>query len=249
MNTRWIVSLIVALMLSASAVACMGDDDDDDSGDAAASPEASPTPVTAQTVLQAASQRWAELNSAHFVLAVEGDAFLDDDETLKLRSAEGDVKRPDSASATAKIEAMAIVVDVSLIGVGGTVYMTNLLSGEWEEAPQDFSYDPSVLFDDNEGIGAVLTGLHNPQLDGEDNVNGKSAYKVTGTVDAAAVEAITAGSILGEAIDITVWIGKDPADILKVTLTEPEGIREAPATWTLQLTEHNKEVTIEAPEI
>jgi hypothetical protein len=248
MHTRWFVSLVLLLTLLAS-VACMGDDDDDEADDGAGGAGTTPTPITAQSVLTAASQRWTELNSAHFVLSVEGDAFLDDDETLKLRSAEGDVQRPDSASATAKIEAMAIVVDVSLIGVGGTIYMTNLISGKWEEAPSDFSYDPSVLFDDTDGIGAVLAGLQNAQLDGEESVDGKTAFKVTGTADSGAVAEITAGAIQGEAIDVTVWIGKNPTDILKVTLTEPDGIREVPATWTLELTRHNEGVTIEAPEI
>ena len=187
MQTRWIFSLAISLTLLVSTVACMGDDDDDDGGGAGDGP--TPTPITAQSVLDAASQRWDALNSARFQLTVEGDAFLDEDNTLKLRSAEGDVKRPDSASATAKIEAGGFPVDISLIAVGGDVYMTNLITGNWETAPPDFSYDPSVLFDPEEGIGPVLRGLQNPELaEDTESVNGRDAHKVTGTVDAAAVE-------------------------------------------------------------
>jgi lipoprotein LprG len=236
--------MILLVLLVTTTAACMGDNDDGDDNDAAASPAAEVTP---EQVLEDASAAWAETESAHFVLEVDGDAYLDEDETIKLVSAEGDIKRPGSVKANATVDAQISVLDISLVAVDGEIFITNLLSGNWEEAPEDFSYDPSMLFSDTDGIGPIMTDLENPELDGTEDVNGQSAHRVTGTVAANRVAEITAGTIAGEDIDVTLWIGVEDAKLLRVVLTEPEGVRESPATWTLNLTDHGKDVEIEAP--
>lgn len=243
---RRIVSLILLFLLVIATTACMGDDDDDGDNDSNASPESD---VTVEDVLAAGRDAWAETESAHFTLAIDGDAYLDDDETIKLVSGEGDIKRPGSVAASATVDAAISVVDISLVAVDGEIFITNLLSGNWERAPEDFSYDPSVLFSDSDGIGPIMTDLQNPELDGTEDVNGQAAYKVTGTVGADRVEAITAGTIAGDEIEVTLWTGVEDAKLLRVVLAEPEGVRESPATWTLDMTEHNKEIEIEAPPV
>jgi lipoprotein LprG len=235
--------LLIALLFT--TVACMGDDDDD-GDDSGASPVSD---VSADDVLASASDAWAETESAHFTLDVEGDAYLDSDETIKLVGADGDIKRPGSVAAKASVDAQISVIDISMVAVDGEIFITNLLSGNWERAPDDFSYDPSVLFSDTDGVGPIMTELQNAEVEGTEDVNGQSAYRVTGTVSADRVEAITAGTIEGDEIEVTLWIGVDDAKLLRVVLTEPEGVRESPATWTLNLTEHNKEIEIEAPPI
>lgn len=239
---RRFVSLILLFLLVSTTGACMGDDDDDDGS------TASPViDMTVEQVLEAGRAAWADTQSAHFALGVDGDAYLDEDESIKLVSAEGDIKRPGSVAASATVDAEISVVDISLVAVDGEIFLTNLLSGNWEEAPDDFSYDPSVLFSDTDGIGPIMTDLQNPELDGTEDVNGQSAYKVTGTVSADRVEAITAGSIAGDEIEVTLWTGVEGAKLLRVVLTEPEGVRESPATWTLDMTDHDKEIEIDVP--
>jgi lipoprotein LprG len=239
-------ALILLFLLVFTTTACMGDDDADDA--VVETPEASPVAeLTAEEVLESGRDAWAETESAHFTLEVDGDAFLDEDETIKLLSADGDIKRPGSVAASANVDAQITTVDISLVAVDGEIFITNLLSGNWERAPDDFSYDPSVLFSDTDGIGPIMTDLQNPELDGTEEINGQRAHKVTGTVAADRVGEITAGTIEGEAIEVTLWIGEDDAKLLQVVLTEPEGVRESPATWTLQMTEHDKEIEIEAP--
>ncbi|HEX5165703.1 MAG TPA: LppX_LprAFG lipoprotein, partial [Thermomicrobiales bacterium] len=225
------ITLILLVLLMSMSVACMGDDDDDNN---AASPTSN---VTAADVLASARDTWDTTESAHFTLKVDGDAYLDDDETIKLVSAEGDIKRPGSVKAQASVDAQISVVDISLVAVDGEIFITNLLSGNWEKAPDDFSYDPSILFSDTDGIGPIMTDLQDPKLDGTEDVNGESAYKITGTVGADRVSAITAGTIAGDAIEVTLWTAVDDAKLLRVVLTEPKGVREAPATWNLDLTD------------
>lgn len=244
MLRRFSTAILLFLLIFTTA-ACMGDDDDK-GDDAGASPAADVTP---EQVLDDARQAWADTQSAHFTLDIDGDAFLDEDETIKLVSAEGDIKRPGSVAATAKVDAQISVVDISLVAVDGDIYITNLLSGNWENAPDDFSYDPSILFSDNDGIGPIMTDLQNPELQGTEDIDGQQAYKLSGTVSANRVEKITAGTIAGEEIDVTLWTSVDDAKLLRVVLTEPEGVRESPATWTLNLSEHGKDIEIEAPPV
>lgn len=236
---RFGILLALFTLLAGTMVGCQRGDDNG-SDDSAA---------TAEDVLAAARTQWDDTETAQFTLAVDGEAFLDNDRTIRLRSAEGDILRPDSVSASASISVMLLTVDMSLIAVGGDMYMTNFVSGRWERAPDDFSYDPSILFSDSVGIGPILSGLQGPSLDGTERVRNSDTRKVTGTVNQDAVDDITAGAIQGESIPVTVWIGSDDNRIYRVTLTEPEGVSAEPATWTLDLSDHDEPVTIEPPPV
>ncbi|HUG14021.1 MAG TPA: LppX_LprAFG lipoprotein [Thermomicrobiales bacterium] len=204
---------------------------------------------TVEEVLRGAREQWDSTESAHFVLEVDGDAYLDSAESIRLRSADGDILRPESVSASARISVALLTLDMSLIAVGGEMFMTNFVSGRWERAPDDFSYDPSILFSDTSGIGPVLEALENSTLDGSERVGSVATHMVSGTVDESDVSDITAGAIEGEDIRVTVWIGVDTAHIYRVTLAEPEGVRDEPATWTLDLNDHGAPVTIEPPPV
>lgn len=237
--------LLLSSMVLGLLAAC-GGDDDDDGDDNAASPTAA---ETAESVLQAAADAWSDTDSAHFALEVTGDAFLDNDESIKLLNAEGDIARPALVEASAQIDVAILQPEIQLISADGKMYITGLVSDNWTNAPDDFSYDPSVLFSDDDGISAILRGLEEPTLDGRDAVDGKPTYKVSGTATAEQVEAVSAGSIIGEAIAITVWVSTETSDVLRVTLAEPADARENPATWDLHLSKHGDPVAIETPVI
>ena len=236
--------VLIASLLVAMLAACGGDDDDD------ATADASPTVVeTAASVLEQAAAAWNKTNSAHFALAITGDAFLDNDESIRLVSAEGDIARPSLVEASAKIDVMVLTADIDLISADGQMYITGLVSDKWTKAPDDFSYDPSVLFSESDGIAAILTGLQDATFDGRESVEGKPAYKVTGTATAEQVDAVSAGSIIGSAIAVTVWVSTETQDVLRVTLAEPSDARATPATWDLSLGKHDEPVVIETPVI
>ena len=211
----------------------------------AAGPAASP--VTAASVLSTASARWSSTQSAHFALTIDGKAYLDSSQTLALRDAEGDLARPDSVQARAKIAASLATLDIQIIGIGPDMFITNFISGKWEKAPSDFGYNPSVLFSDTDGIGAVLKQIQSPKLEKDEDVNGTGAHVVSGIVNAATISKMTAGAITSDNIAVKVWISKDQADILKVQITPPANSNNQAGTWTLLVTDHNKPVTIVSP--
>ncbi len=223
--------------------------DDDDGQDPAADETAIPTqePLTGESVLRNAAERWSETDSVHFVLDAQGDTFLDSEGNIRLVSAEGDLARPDLVEATARVDVAVATVNVELVVVGEDAYMTNLISGNWERAPEDFNYNPALLFSDTDGLGPIMQDVQNPTLDGTESIDGRDAHRVTGVVTEEQIADITAGSIAGENIDVTLWIAEDNSEILRLLISAPPIENTGATSWELTFTNHNDDVDIEAP--
>lgn len=211
------------------------------------SEEATPTP-SPQSLIEAASDRFAELDTAHYALTIDGDVFLDDQNVLALRGAEGDLQRPDRATAKASIGFGGTTISVDIVALGQEQYMTNFLTGRWERAPQDLGYNPAVVFDPERGIPGVLRDARDVTLVGEESLDGTAAHHLRGVVARAAVAPMTGDAFQGDPIDFDLWIDRGTSEILKVVLHDTAAAQGAtPATWTLVLSQHNQPVTIEQP--
>ncbi|MCO5177998.1 MAG: LppX_LprAFG lipoprotein [Thermomicrobiales bacterium] len=232
--TRFIVVALIGVGLVAAA--CGGGGSDGDDGD-----------VTAESVLSAAGAQWAATDTVHFALTVDGDSFIDSSGAIKLLSAEGDLKRPDAVKADAKIDVSVMSANISMIAIGSQTWMTNVITGSWEKAPEDFNYNPSILFDANDGIEPILGKLQNTTLGKTWTINDRNSREVDGTVSEDAVARVTSGAIQGDEIDIRLWVDTETNDLLRIELKEPSDARENPVTWTLDLTKQGDDVTIEAP--
>jgi len=227
--------LCALLLLTFVLAACR--DDSDDGGEAPSVEEIVDSAVTA----------WDETESAHFSLEVEGTAYLDSDETIILRSAEGDATRPDAVEADAKISAGFLTVDIGLVFIGDDAYMTDLITGNWGPAPDGFSYNPAVLFSDTEGLGPVLREMQGTELVGEEEIDGTAAYHLRGTVAEELISELTANTITGDPINVDVWFATDDYRALQLVLGTPPDAEGEPTQWTIMLSDHGAPVTIEAP--
>jgi len=236
---RWVplLRLMPVLLLMAGLVlACGGSDEE---------PTSTPSP---QSLIDAAAARFNELDSAHYTLTIDGDVYLDSQGMLALRGAEGDLQRPDRATAKADIGFAGTTLSVNVVALGQEQYMTNFLTGRWERAPEDLDYNPAVVFDPERGIPGVLRDTRDVTLVGEENLDGASAYHLRGVVPQAAVAPMTGNAFQGDPIDFDLWIDRDTSDIRKVVLHDTAAAQGAtPATWTLVLSKHNEPVTIEKP--
>ena len=210
-------------------------------------PPPTPTP-TPRDLLNTAAQRFAQINSAHYQLQIAGNVYLDNQKTLALRGAEGDLARPDSATAKASVALAGANLTIDMIAIGQDEYITNFLTGAWERAPQGLSYNPAILFDAQNGIPGVLSKVDNVTLVGIETVDGIKAQHLRGTAPRAAVQTLTGTAFQGDAIDFDIWLAADTEDIHKVVLHDPgTGQGATPTTWTLLITNINKPVTITAP--
>ncbi len=238
-------SVRLLLVVLASALGLLG------AAPAALADDATATPDDATAILAQASDRLAKTNTVKFELNVDGDSYIDAADTMRLIAARGDLARPDKVDVEFQINVLgAQNVSVRMITIGDQAWTTDLLTGKWGPAPEEFGYNPAVLFDNQNGLGPVAGRMVNPTIEGSESMGGRDAWKITGTVDEAAIEPLTSGVIKGDKIGVTLWVDKENANILRIEIKEPdiEG-KEHPATWTMTLTDHDGDIKIEAPDV
>jgi hypothetical protein len=212
--------------------------------------EPTATPVSAQSILEQTSARFDQTNSLHFVLQLEGAVSLDGGGTIRLRGAEGDILRPDSAQAKTDVSFGSVNLSVSMISIGQDQYLTNVLTGSWERAPENLGYNPAILFDKENGISGLIRKTQNPELVGDETVDGTKAKHIRGILAQDAVNALTSGAVNTERVDFDLWVSQANSDILKVQFRDPSNTGGAsPTTWTLLTSKHNAPVTIERPNV
>jgi hypothetical protein len=206
-----------------------------------------PTPTPAD-LLELASKRLAETPSAHFTLDVEGETFIDTGNNIRLLGAEGDLTRPDRVRTTFQAEVMGRAITLQLITIGKRSWTTNVLTGDWETAPLEFAYQPDVLFSTQDGIGPVMGRVENAQRLADEEISGRPAYHLRAGVDESVVGPLTYYTIKGSPVTVDLWIDQETNDLLRARMSEPPGAeRPQPAIWTLDLSHHGEDVSIEPP--
>lgn len=205
----------------------------------------------AQALLRQASEQLAETETVRFNLEVEGDTYIDEEEDIRLVSAVGELARPDSVDVEFQVELLGVqTVSIRMISIGEESWTTDLLTGEWAPSPEEFGYNPTVLFDNQDGLGPVAGRLVDPEIVGQEEIGNRDVWKIVGTVGEDVVEPITSGTLKGDEITVTLWLDAETGDMLRIEVAEPEDApKENPATWTLTLTGHNSDVTIERPDV
>ncbi len=214
-------------------------------------PTPTPTPEPADVAARA-GQAMAQVKALHFTFRRDGaPAFVDADETLIFRSAEGDYIAPDRLQAAVKVLMGTFVTQIDTVVVEKKQWITNLLTGEWEELPEGWGLDPSTFFDAQEGIPTILTsGLTAVALQGPlkvEDMEGEYLY-LTGEAIGDQVSAMSGGLIPPGQADFEAWI--DPATYLvyRVRLVLPETDPEDPTVWLIEFSDYGQKVAIESPE-
>ncbi len=211
----------------------------------AVTPESPPAPAA---LLEMASKRLAETPTVHFALEVQGETFIDSGRNIRLLGAEGDLRRPDRVRTAFQAEVMDRAISLQLVTIGEQSWTTNILTGEWENAPLEFAYQPDTLFSTQDGIGPVMGRVQNAQRLDDEEIEGQSTYHLRATVDQSVVGPLTYYTITGDPVTVDLWIDQETHDLLRARLSEPPGPeRPNPAVWTLNLSHHGQDVSIEPP--
>ena len=240
-HTSILAAFLVIVMLAMSPIAVTGRN---------TGPAAPAGDSQARQLLHQASERLAETQTMRFELEVEGDTYIDSAGSLRLLAARGDLARPDKVDVEFQVELLGTqTVSIRMITIGDESWTTDLLSGEWGPSPEEFGYNPTVLFDNQDGLGPVAGRLGSPTVEGKEEVGNREGWKVTGTVDDSVIAPMTAGTMQGDDIRVTLWVDTETSDILRLEVSEPDDIdKDNPATWIMTLTDHDGDVEIERPE-
>ena len=148
-------------------------------------------------MLELASKRLAETPTVHFALDVEGETFIDSGRNIRLLGAEGDLQRPDRVRTAFQAEVMDRAISLQLVTIGDQSWTTNILTGEWENAPMEFAYQPDVLFSTQDGIGPVMGRVENVERLEDEEIEGRPTYHLRATVDESVVGPLTYYTITG----------------------------------------------------
>jgi hypothetical protein len=236
MNSRR--SLTLMLLLTSIVLLVLGacnSADDDANGD------------SAEDVIDQAATAFDELSSASFELDIDGTIGIDADGMISLGAVSGEIARPADARADASVVFGGSSVTLEMIASEGEMFMRNLLTGGWERAPSDLQYDPARIFDEDEGIAAIIDDLEDVELQGSESLDGTDAIYLTGRVDTDSVRALAGDFFEGDRLDVDIWVAEDDYRLLRVVLNDTDA--EEPMSWELTLSDHDEPVDIDVPEL
>lgn len=200
-------------------------------------------------ILAAASGRMAETQSLRFSLDIEGETFVDNAGTIQLVAARGDLARPDKVAVDFQVQLFGTgTVTIRMITIGTSSWTTDLLTGNWNTAPPEFGYNPSILYDNQQGLGPVMGRLRNPVLLGREDLDGRDMFRISGSASEATMGPLTSNTMTGEPVGLELWIDAATSNLHRVIVTEPDRSgKDEPATWTMNLSNHDEQVSIEPP--
>lgn len=225
-------SLVVAVVLVAAA--CSGDD---------AATTTSTTLPDVDQLLSDTAVTMETVDTLRYDMQLTGAPI-----TLlgvELRSARGQYAAPESTKAVLEAAIGGLVIELGTIAIGGTSWVTNPLSGEWDEYTGSRAFNPSIMFDPDLGWRPLLTtDLQDARL-----VEPVAAdrFVVTGTTADERVEILTAGLVDAQPVDLQIEIDRESGVVTRMAF---DTIGEAGATtWTLTLSEFGEEVSVSPPDV
>lgn len=200
-------------------------------------------------VLTDAAERLQETEAMEFTMELEGTTYVDDAETIQLLGAEGVMQRPDRVDVTFTATVLGRQqISIRMINVGDEAWITDIVTGRWVPSPPEFGYNPSILYDDEHGLGPVIERMDDPEIVGSEEIDGRDAWHITATADGEIMQVMTSNTMRGSVQTLDIWVDKETNDVLRIRISEPtDEDLEDPATWTLTLSEHDKDVNIEQP--
>lgn len=164
---------------------------------------------------------------------------------VELRSARGRYAAPESSQAVLEAAIGGLVIELGTIAIGGTSWVTNPLTGDWDEYTGNRAFNPAIMFDPQLGWRPLLTqDISGAQL--IEPVEGDT-YLVRGTAAGARVEILTAGLVESQPVDLTLDIERDTGLVTRMEFTT---LGEAGETnWLLLISEFGAPVSISPPEV
>ncbi len=217
---------------------------------ACASPE--PEDLPPEEIVSRSAERMKALEGFHFIIdRTGGPAYVDPDNTIVFRRAEGYFVAPDRAQATVRVIAPGLVTEVGVIGVGAIQWETNLLTGQWQELPPNWGFNPAVLFDAEIGIQSVLAAdLSDLTLVGTEELEegpDQALYVVDGLAAGERIYEMSYQLIGPEQMQVRLWIAPESFELHRAIVTDPNTGQGEATIWQVDFSEFGTIVDIQPP--
>ena len=216
--------------------------------------------LTADQVVADAAAGMSTVESASFTIEQTGaTVFIDDAEQFAFQAADGRFAAPRSSEAILTVQALGFVTEVGAIAIDGRLWLTNPLTGEWAEAPENFTFDPAQLFDADTGLPALLSeasAIAELVDDLADQSTGESSdeadpdrqnlHHVRTLVTAERVAVLT-GGLVNEESEVDLWIDTTSDRVVEASFDVV--VDGAVSDWRMTISDYDEEVVIDPPEL
>ena len=152
------------------------------------------------------------LGTFHFTLDHNKGGGTPLSETVVVTEVEGDVVSPDSISIKFAGTFGRFAVKSSIVTIGDDSYMTNPVTGVWEQVSTGVS--PLGFFDPQEGIGAMMTKLQ----DGVLVSRTPKEYRIDGTLEVEALRPLLGNATHGSTVEAALTIDAETMFLKKAVL-------------------------------
>jgi lipoprotein LprG len=238
---RKILLLGLLLSLSSGLIAC------------GSGPAPTETPALSPLdIAQKAAEAMLALKSLHFFIERDGAlAYIDDQQLLAFKRADGDFDLPDRMRALVRVITAFTPIDIGMVVLGDEQFATDPITGDWGVLPPEWGkFNLVVLFDPETGLQRLLRdGILDLQLLGSEQIEGQQHYHLSGSAQGERIRAMTLGFIGQGDVELEVWIGAEDYYVRRLSIVEPETDPEEPTTWNLEFSKLGEPVEIEAPPI
>jgi hypothetical protein len=211
----------------------------------ACSRSAPPEP-SADEIRQQTAEAMGRLSSFRFKLDVLNGA-MPLGGGLDATSVEGAVAAPDRLRLLVKARMGNLAFELQTVSVGGRQYLTNPLSGQWQDATGTLRLP--LLLDRERGIAAVVRQADRLEKRGRATQDGVDAYQLAGPVPAEALARLVGGvTPAAGTVQCDLWIGASDFRLRRARLVGPVADGEPPnLERVLTLSDFDAQVQIDPP--
>ncbi len=212
--------------------------------------------LTAEQVVTDAAAAMSTVETASFTIDQAGaTVFIDDAEQFAFQSADGRFAAPRSSEAILTVQALGFVTEVGAIAIDGRLWLTNPLTGEWAEAPENFAFDPAQLFDADTGFPALLSEasataelVDDPaeESSDEEDSDQRNLHHVRTSVSAERIAVLT-GGLVDEESEVDLWIDAGSGRVVEASFAVD--VAGDVSDWRMTISGYDEAVTIDPPEL
>ncbi len=137
---------------------------------------------------------------------------------------------------------------LQMVLVPDGLYITDPLSGQWVLQSAELAIIPVGAL--NEVMADLLAQVATPNLEGIEDIDGREAYRVSGSIPAAAMDWLSIDLSENASADIIIWIDREDRLPRQAHLVGAIGQYDAPGTVRqLLLSDFNQSVRIDPPDV
>lgn len=212
---------------------------------ALATPQLLPTPPDPTTLAQKSAAALTTLSGLHYTVTIK-QGTVQIISNVDFESADGDYQKPDKFNGNLKVKVFGGLVDAQTVGISSQEWIIiPKLKPTWS-LPAGTGFDPSILFDQQKGLGATVQKAKDLKLVDSDTVDGVGCWYLQGTVSGPDIKPLIPIGLGQNNVTFDLWTGQQDYLTRQVTLKEitPDN---SGSSWLLQFSQFNKPVSVTPP--